>query len=89
MHLNPGILPDIMHLSHLAIIPDICLSLLCDITDGPHRDDKLDDLFENYRSFCESQGNRDPITVRWFGFLLDIQELQLANYGHYRSTLFN
>ena len=60
MHLNPGILPDIMHLSHLAIIPDIALSLLCDITDGPHRDDKLDDLFENYRSFCESQGNRDP-----------------------------
>ena len=49
-------MPDIMHLSHLAIIPDIALSLLCDLSDGQHREQTLNDLFENDRSFCESQG---------------------------------
>ena len=53
-----GILPDIMHLAHLAIFPDVFISVLLDITDEvPKRETKLTELYENYRDWCESQSN--------------------------------
>ena len=45
-----------MHLLYLAIIPDVMISLLCDLTDyASNRDQALRELFENYRSWCEEQ----------------------------------
>ena len=51
-----GILPDVMHLSHLAICTDASISVLLDLTDDfQKRDSELDN--ENYRQWCESQRN--------------------------------
>ena len=45
-----------MHLLYLAIVPDVMISVLCDLTDyASSRDQALQDLFENYRSWCEEQ----------------------------------
>ena len=55
---DSGILPDAMHLAHLAIFPDVYISVLLDLTDDyPKRDSKLTELYENYRLWCESQSN--------------------------------
>ena len=45
-----------MHLVHLAIIPDMLVSLLLDLSDGPRRDETLADLWESYKDWCDSQG---------------------------------
>ena len=47
-----------MHLLYLAVLPDVLLSMLLDLSDGtPHRDLELETLWGNYRSWCESQGS--------------------------------
>ena len=54
-----GILPDFMHLVHLALFPDAITSALLDWTDnqwyveGGSRDKRLAKLWENYRAYCE------------------------------------
>ena len=51
-----GIWPDTMHLLHLAIIPDLLIGFLLDMSDcAPARDRQLALLFESYRAWCESQ----------------------------------
>ena len=66
---HSGILPDAMHLAHLAIFSDVYISLLLDLTDDyTKRDSKLSELFENYyRAWCESQGNRTILGTSFGG----------------------
>ena len=43
-----------MHLLHLAIVPDVLGSLLCDLSDlAPKREAELQALYESYRTWCE------------------------------------
>lgn len=67
-----GILPDVMHLVHLAIGPDVLVSLLLDWTDGNTyvqgntRDKRLEVLFENYRQYCEENKIGDRAARKLF-----------------------
>lgn len=53
--------PDIMHIVHLALIQDVCCSVLLDLSDnhsmiqGRTRDNKLLTLWSDYRAWCEAQ----------------------------------
>ena len=51
-------MPDVMHLVHLAIVPDCLVSLLCDLTDehGKHREQELQRLWHSYKGWCDEQG---------------------------------
>ena len=60
-NITQGILPDSMHLIALALIPDIAVSLLCDLSDGPQREQSLSELFEDYRAWSESQRAPDAL----------------------------
>ena len=44
--------PDVMHLVHLAIIPDVLCSLLLDLSDTGRRDDELGALWSSYHSWA-------------------------------------
>ena len=46
-----------MHISHLAIIPDVVTSFLLENSDGPNREGKLEAFFLNYKEWCDSQGS--------------------------------
>ncbi len=67
-----GILPDLMHISHLAIIPDCICSSLLDWTDttryfeGSSRDKRLDVLWHSYRTWCEELKVQDRAQKRLF-----------------------
>lgn len=60
---NPsqGIFPDVMHITHLALAPDVITSCLLDWSDdssyfaGGSRDRRLNEMWQSYRSWCESQ----------------------------------
>ncbi len=58
---NQGIFPDVMHISHLALMPDVITSTLLDWSDdqsyvaAPSRDKRLQILWDNYRWWCEDQ----------------------------------
>ena len=54
---NQGIYPDVMHVLHLAIYPDVISSFLLDNSDGKDRDKKLTAYWDNYRDWAESQGS--------------------------------
>eukprot|EP00439_Symbiodinium_sp_Y106_P038397 s8012_g4.t1 len=51
--------PDVMHILHLAVIPDAVVSVFLEYTDdesifsGSKRDDRLEELWQLYRSWCE------------------------------------
>ena len=58
----PGILPDMMHICHLAVYVDVITSCLLDWSDSPSiffngssREKRLTQLYENYLQWCESQ----------------------------------
>ncbi|CAE7391885.1 unnamed protein product, partial [Symbiodinium sp. CCMP2456] len=56
-----------MHLAHLAIFPDVYISVLLDLTDEcQKRDSKLTELYENDRDWCESQSISDRARKRLF-----------------------
>lgn len=61
-----------MHLVHLTIAPDVIISCLLDWTDsdfyvsGSTRDKRLNELFENYRQWCEEQKLGDRCQRRMF-----------------------
>ena len=46
-----------MHVVHLAIVPDVLTSFLLDSTDDGERDVKLSSYWDNYREWAESQGS--------------------------------
>ena len=48
--------PGVMHLVHLAIIPDVLCSLLLDLSDTGRRDEELGALWSSYHSWAESAG---------------------------------
>ncbi|CAL1152425.1 unnamed protein product [Cladocopium goreaui] len=56
-----GIFPDVMHTTHLALAPDVITSCLLDWSDdssyfaGGSRDRRLNEMWQSYRSWCESQ----------------------------------
>ena len=58
-----------MHLLHLAIFPDVILSMMLDLTDAAHRDQALTDMWENYRGWCESLGSSDNLTIAFEALL--------------------
>lgn len=57
-----GILPDIMHISHLAVSTDMITSCLLDWSDDTRffgegsREKRLHQMFLSYRTWCETQG---------------------------------
>ena len=61
-----------MHLVHLTIAPDSIVSCLLDWTDsckyvaGSTRNERLTELWENYRSYCEENGIGDRAQRRLF-----------------------
>lgn len=68
-----------MHLVHLALGPDAIISCLLDWSDphteylhGSSRDARLQNLWENYRTYCEEQG----ITERAQRRLFSVQTLK-------------
>ena len=67
-----GILPDQMHLVHLAIGPDCITSALLDWSDtakyiqGSSRDKRLEGLFESDRTWCEQQNVTDRASRKLF-----------------------
>ncbi|CAE7213208.1 unnamed protein product [Symbiodinium sp. CCMP2592] len=66
-HIGRRVWPDIMHLLHLAIVPDVLGSLLCDLSDlAPKREAALQALYESYRSWCEETGVPDRAAKRLF-----------------------
>ena len=58
----PGILPDVMHLVHLGVATDVVVSLLLDWSDDTRffgessREKRLNQMWDSYRQWCESQG---------------------------------
>ena len=56
---SSGLYPDVMHILHLAVIPDAVASVFLEYTDdesifsGSKRDDRLEELWQLYRSWCE------------------------------------
>ena len=56
-----------MHVVHLAIIPDVLTSFLLDATDHGEREAKLTGYWNNYRAWAESQGCLYRV---WKNFLL-------------------
>ncbi len=64
--------PDIMHIVHLALIQDVCCSVLLDLSDtesmiqGRLRDNKLFTLWSDYRAWCESQSVGSRASRRLF-----------------------
>ena len=68
---GPGIYPDVMHITHLALAPDAICSLLLDYTDkgfleGNSRDARFPVLYDMYRAWCESEGIRDRAARKLF-----------------------
>ena len=67
-----GILPDQMHLVHLAIAPDAIVSSLLDWTDseeyvsGSTREKRLAELWDHYRCFCEEAHIGDRASRKLF-----------------------
>lgn len=57
-----GIMPDVMHITHLALLPDVITSLLLDWSDdrkfwsATSREGRLNQMWQSYRSWCEEQG---------------------------------
>ena len=64
--------PDQMHIVHLALIQDLCCSVLLDLTDpdsmfqGASRDAKLFKLWEDYRLWCEQEAIGSRASRRLF-----------------------
>lgn len=58
----PGIFTDVMHITHLAIVPDAVTSTLLDWSDnqrfwgGSSREGRLQQMFNSYRNWCEGEG---------------------------------
>lgn len=48
-----------MHIMHLAVVPDVLGSLLCDLSDGnpSQRESELQALWDSYHSWCEDAGS--------------------------------
>ena len=56
-----------MHILHLAIFPDVLISLLCDLTDDVRsRDAELDILWSNYKVWCDGQAVPDRASRKLF-----------------------
>ena len=56
-----------MHILHLAIFPDVLISLLCDLTDDVRsRDAELDILWNNYKVWCDGQAVPDRASRKLF-----------------------
>ena len=56
-NVSSGILPDTLHLLYLAVVPDVLVALLCDLSDGAaRRDNELESLWTSYKAWCDSQG---------------------------------
>ena len=67
---GPGIYPDVMRITHLALAPDAICSLLLDYTDkgflaGNSRDSRLAALYDMYRAWCESEAARKLFTSKY------------------------
>ena len=67
-----GVLPDLMHVAHLALFPDILISVILNVTDtdrlvqGNSRDARLQRLWQSYRDFCENTKVTDRATRKFF-----------------------
>ena len=67
-----GILPDQMHIVHLALVPDACTSMLMDWTDNQDfvfessREKRLAKLWHNYHNWCEVAGVTDRAQRKLF-----------------------
>ena len=54
-------MPDVMHITHLALLPDVITSTLLDWSDdrkfwsATSREGRLDQMWQSYRSWCEDQ----------------------------------
>lgn len=56
-----------MHLLHLAIYPDVICGILCDLTDHTRtRDQELNRLWDNYKTWCDEQGVPDRAARKLF-----------------------
>ena len=70
LRVNQGLFPDFMHIMHLACAVDSLTSVLLDLVEednlvaGSTRDQRLDTLWQNYRSWAETNGALD-VTVFW------------------------
>ncbi|CAE7568946.1 unnamed protein product [Symbiodinium natans] len=51
---------------HLAVIPDIIVAILCDLSDGPRREADLQALHASYKSWCDEQGVPDRASRKLF-----------------------
>ena len=72
-----------MHIVHLAIIPDVLTSFLLDATDHGEREAKLAEYWNNYRAWAESQGCLYRV---WKNFLLIAVYTSPFNYRTGRAT---
>lgn len=67
-----GLFPDLMHVNHLALVPDAITSCLLDWSDDSSyvqessRDKRLACLWESYHSWCESSNIGERATKRLF-----------------------
>ncbi|CAE7220511.1 unnamed protein product [Symbiodinium sp. CCMP2592] len=67
-----GLLPDYMHMVHLAVAVDFLGSMLLEVTDdttimsGPSREKRLDLLWKDYRSWAEASQIGDRASRRMF-----------------------
>ena len=81
-----GIFPDVMHITHLALAPDVITSCLLDWSDdssyfsGGSRDRRLNEMWQSYRSWCESQSY--PMSERAQRKLFTSSVLK-PDHGHY------
>ena len=85
-HPAQGIFPDVMHITHLALAPDVITSCLLDWSDdssyfsGGSRDRRLNEMWQSYRSWCESQSY--PMSERAQRKLFTSSVLK-PDQGHY------
>ena len=67
-------MPGVMHITHLALLPDVITSLLLDWSDdrkfwgATSREGRLNQMWQSYRSWCEGQGHflRDRASRKLF-----------------------
>ena len=67
-----GILPDVMHIVHLACLVDVVTSMLLDLSDTPFpwpgtsRDSRLEHGWRGYKGFCQKWGIEDRAERKLF-----------------------
>lgn len=88
-----GILPDLMHISHLALVPDCIISCLLDWTDNTKyfaessREKRLDALWHSYKNWCEGQKVQDRASKRLFSAA--VLKPDVAGYTEVSQKIIN